>query len=383
MFGLGGSGWDDPESESIRRHLEYARRAGGHIDLVTDSPLAGTSDYGALTVYRTGKGRSRYLGAAYGMARDAARRNPPDVIASQDPFATALAGLWLRRALRRPLLIQNHSCFLFNRYWIAERPLMFRALHLLARCLLPRADAWRVVNTAERKIYIDRLGLPADRVRVLPVPCDLEAFESESAAQSAMQTRIRFSLPEGAPVILWAGRPVQFKRLPFLFRAFAEIRAAYPAAKLVVAGRKELAREDLDRTARDLGLADSLVWTGELPHADLAGVFGAADVFLHPSIYEGFGRVLVEAGAAGLPVVATATAGATDIVRNGETGFLTPIEDAPALAARARELLADPGRCAMMGTAARKWIRGEFDPDLAFDRIVSQWREVAEMAVRA
>lgn len=383
MLGLGGPGLDDPASESTRRHLEYARRAGGHIDLVADSPAGGTSDYGALTVYRTGAGRGGYLSAAFRAAREAASRNPPDVITSQDPFATAWVGLRLRRALRRPLLIQNHSSFLFNRYWIAERLLVFRALHLLARYQLPRADAWRVVNTAERKIYIDRLGLPADKVRVLPVPCDTKAFAGGRGAQSAAQVRIRYALPGDAPVVLWAGRPVKFKRLPLLFRAFTEIRATNPAAKLVLAGRKDLAREDLDRAGRELGMGESLVWTGELPHADLAGIFALADVFLHPSIYEGFGRVLVEAGAAGLPVVATRTAGAVDIVRDGETGYLAPIEDAPALAARAREILADPSRRADMGAAAQEWIRAQFDPDRAVDRIVSQWRDVAEMEVRA
>jgi len=381
MLGVGDEGLRDRDSEPVRRLVEYARRAGGHIDLVADSPAAGTSDYGALTVYRTGVGRPRYLTAAYGMARAAARLHPPDLITSQDPFATALAGFWLRRALRRPLLIQNHSCFMFNRYWIAERRLTFRALHLLARFLLPRADAWRVVNTAERKIYVERLGLPADRVRVLPVPCDLAAFAQERIAGATKQARNRLAFSDGTPVILWAGRPVKFKRLPLLFHAFAEIRKSVPAARLVVVGRKDLAQEDLDRAAREFGIEDSLVWLDELAHAELAGIFAAADVFLYPSIYEGFGRVMVEAGAAGSPVVATATAGARDIVRDGETGYLAPIEDASALASRALDLIARPDLRARMGAAARKWIRDRFNPDRAFDAIVSQWREVATAGI--
>jgi len=377
MLGVGDSGLGDPASEPVRRHLEYARRAGGHIDLVVDTPHSGTSDFGGLTVYRTGASRSRYLPTVYGMAREAARRRPPDLITSQDPFATALAGLWLRRALGRPLLIQNHSCFLFNRYWIAERPVAFRGLHFLARYVLPRADAWRVVNTAERKIYLDRLRLPAGRVRVLPVPCDLDDFKQERLADAGAKIRNRLSFPDGSPVILWAGRPVKFKRLPLLFRAFAELRKDFPRAKLVVAGRKDLAREDLDRAAREADLGESLVWTGELSRADLAGMYAAADLFLYPSIYEGFGRVIVEAGAAGLPVIATATAGATDIIRDGETGYLAPVENAPALAAHARKLLSAPELRLEMGAAARKSIRAQFDPNRAYDAIVSQWIEVA------
>jgi len=377
MLGIGEAGLDNPASEPVRRHLEYARRMGGHIDLIADTPHRGATEYGALTVHRTGAGRGWYLAAAYRIAMEAAKQRPPDLITTQDPFATALAGLRLRRALRRPLLIQNHSSFLFNRYWLAERPVIFRALHLLARFLLPRADAWRVVNTAERKTYIDRLGLPADRVSVLPVPCDLTDFAQATPAADRAGLRNRLSIPADSPVILWAGRPVKFKRLPLLFRVFSELRRNFPAATLIVAGRKELAQEDLDRAARDPQSGESIIWTGELSPSDLAGMYASADVFLYPSIYEGFGRVMVEAGASGLPVVATATAGAADILRDGETGLLAPVEDASALAQRAGELLADPARRARMGNAAREWIRAQFDPDRAFDAIVSQWRDAA------
>lgn len=383
MIGLGDAGLADPRSEPVRRHLEYARRAGGHIDLIVDSPSGGTSEHGALTVRRTGVSRPQFPAAARSLALAAARKNPPDVIATQDPFATALAGLWIRRTLRCPLLIQNHSSVFFNSYWIAERPVLFRALHLLARFLIPRADAWRVVNSRERTVYVERLGLPAERVRVVPVPCDLRTFARRRTAEDAARTRKNLNLPPGVPVIAWAGRPVRFKRLPLLFQAFAGVRARLPDARLVVAGRKLLAQEDLDRTARNAGIAGSLIWAGELDRDGLAGLFGAADVFLYSSIYEGFGRVLVEAGAAGMPVVATETAGAADIVRDGGTGFLVPVEDAPALAQRAGDLLSDRALRVRMGKAARERIRTAFDSEKMFAAVVSQWRDAAAEGVRA
>jgi glycosyltransferase involved in cell wall biosynthesis len=383
LIGVGDAGLGDPSSEPVARHLEYARRIGGHIDLIVDSPAGGRSDFGALTVHRTGAGRMRFPAAAYRLARTAAKKNPPDVIMTQDPFATALAGLWARRALRCPLLVQNHSCVLFNRHWIGERPVVFRMLHLLARWILPRADAWRVVNTNERKIYIDRLGLPAERICVLPVPCDLAPFAGERTPDRAIRARGRLHLPPGVPIVAWAGRPVRFKRLPVLFRAFAKIRAGFPDALLIIAGRKELAQEDLDRSAEENNLGRSLIWTGELARGGLAAVYRAADLYLHSSIYEGFGRVLVEAGAAGLAAVSTATAGASDILRDGETGFLAPLEDAAALASRARDLLSDPGKSARMGAAACNRIRAEFDPEKMFEAIVAQWRETASAGVRS
>ncbi|MBN1438489.1 MAG: glycosyltransferase family 4 protein [Anaerolineales bacterium] len=381
MLGVGDDGLNDRTSEPVRRLSEYARRAGGRIDLIVDALKPGADEFGPLTVRRTGVKRIGYAPAAYTLAREAARVHPPDLIASQDPFATALVGHFLRRSLGRPLLIQNHSCFLFNRHWIAERPVTFRGLHLLARFLLPRADAWRVVNTRERELYVRRLGLPAGKVRVLPVPCDIALFSGSRLADSTARARERLGFAADARMILWAGRPVRFKRLPLLFSAFAEIRVRFPGARLVVAGRKELAQEDLDRAAKRAGLGGSLVWTGALALQDLAGMYGAADVFLYPSIYEGFGRVLVEAGAAGLPVVATRTAGAEDIVADGETGLLAPVEDARALAQNACGLLADVEKHSRMGSAARTRILSRFDPDRLFDGIVAQWRDVAAAGV--
>jgi glycosyltransferase involved in cell wall biosynthesis len=218
-------------------------------------------------------------------------------------------------------------------------------------------------------------------VRVLPVPCDLSVFSKGRMADGIARARERLQFPPGTPVILWAGRPVRFKRLPLLFNAFAEIRRKLPDARLVVAGRKELAQEDLDGAAQAFRLGESLVWTGELGGEDLAGLYGAADIFLYPSLYEGFGRVLVEAGAAGLPVAATATAGARDIVSDGETGFLVPIEDSHSLAQRAGELLSKPELSSRMSAAAQKIIPDRFDPSKMFDGIVSQWRETAAAGV--
>jgi glycosyltransferase involved in cell wall biosynthesis len=380
MLGVGDAGLDDPHSEPVMRQLEYARRAEGHIDLVVDTPSAGTSEYGALTVHRTGAGRLGYPSAAYRLAREIARHRMPDLITAQDPFATALVGSWLRRALRRPLLIQNHSSVLFNRYWIAERPAFYRVLHALARFLLPRADAWRVVNTREQRMYIERLGLPAGRVWCIPVPCDLRAYEGMPLAASVARARQR--LPASGPIVLWAGRPVRFKRLPLLYSAFADLRRSFPDAWLVIAGRRNLAQEDLAGAEQRAGVDKATSWIEDISHDDLAGLYGVADVFLLTSIYEGFGRVLVEAGAVGLPAVATATAGAADILREGETGFLVPVEDAPALARKACELLADGGLRKRMGTQARQHIHEHFDPSGLFDAVVAQWREAAAVGMR-
>jgi glycosyltransferase involved in cell wall biosynthesis len=374
MLGVGAAGLDDPRSEPVLRHLEYAQRLGGHIDLIVDSPRLMRIDHGpALRVWTTGGGRASYIARATALAHRAAGEYPPDLITTQDPFLTAYVGLRLRRHLRRPVIIQNHSSFLGEPYWVRDRPVVYRALRILAQSLLPRADGWRVVNAREREYYIERLHLPADRVRLLPVPCRVEPFLVDPAASEAARRRAELGLREADKVMLWVGRPVKVKRLPILFSVFERVRAEHPGARLVLVGDPSLVPDE----ERHTPLPQGAVWAGQVAFDDLPAFYALADVFVLTSSYEGFGRVLVEAGAAARPAVATATAGARDIIRHGETGFLAPVDDSRSLAGHVRALLAAPAQAQALGRAARQHVRAAFDPQRAFNAIVSHWREVA------
>jgi len=378
MLGVGDAGLDDASSEPVRRHLEYARRAGGHIDLVVDSRKHGQVAHSAkLRVLFTGGPRPAYPWAALRIAGEAGRETPPDLVTSQDPFATALVGLMLRRQLGCPLLVQNHSAFYASPEWLHERPVLFRLLRLLGRFTLRRANGYRLVNSTEARYYTRHLGLSPVRIRVLPVPCELARFLESRKPEDVRSHKAALGIDAPDPVCLWVGRPARVKRLPVLLQAFRRIRMRVPQARLIIVGDESLANEDLRQVQDREGLGHEVIWAGAVRLDDLPLYYQIADVFLFSSAYEGFGRVLVEAGAAGLPAVSTSTAGAQEIIRDGRTGYLVDIGDAEALADRAIQLLLDPNLRAEMGTAARAWVQEQFDPDQAFDAIVSQWREVA------
>jgi glycosyltransferase involved in cell wall biosynthesis len=134
--------------------------------------------------------------------------------------------------------------------------------------------------------------------------------------------------------------------LPALLRQF-------PRLRLVLVGDGEL-QATLGAQAAALGVTAQVVFAGA--QADVARLLPALDVFVLPSLTEGLSIALLEAAAAGLPIVATAVGGNPEIVRHGDTGLLVPPADGPALLAAVGRLLADaPGR-ELLGARAREWV---------------------------
>jgi phosphatidyl-myo-inositol dimannoside synthase len=188
---------------------------------------------------------------------------------------------------------------------------------------------------------------------------------------------IRASLGlQNRPVVVCVSRLVTRKGQDSLIRAWPQVRAAAsadPALLLVGSGPAE-AR--LRRLAQKLGVAGSVLFTGHVPDAVLPAYYDAADVFAMPCRsrrrgldVEGLGICYLEAAATGLPVIAGDSGGATDAVRNGETGYVVPGGDMPALTDRLTSLLRDPAAARAMGEQGRAWMEREWHWDLVAGRL--------------
>jgi glycosyltransferase involved in cell wall biosynthesis len=203
------------------------------------------------------------------------------------------------------------------------------------------------VITSSRGVARDlteAFGVDPSRVRVVPNPVDVETVQAAAAEplDPAHHERLR------RPVIVAAGRLADAKNYPLLIEALALVRAHVPAT-LFVLGEGERA-DDLRRLAGDRGLADAIVWCGF--QANPWKYMARADVFALTSRYEGFGNVLVEAMACGVPVVATRSPGTEDIVRDGVDGLLTG-HTPDAVAASLTRVLSDLTERDRMAAAAR------------------------------
>ncbi len=377
LIGLGDEVLGAATEDAQARHLRYADGVD-HLHIVVRSQHASApvAISPKLTVYPVGRGgRLNYVCEALQVGGEIVRRHPIRVISTQEPFYTAAVGLRLRRAGVR-LQIQNHSDFFDNQLWIAERPLWNGVLNAFGKWAVRRADYLRVVNTTERRKYLS-LGIPAERVDVLPVPVDLSAFEKSVDESRLTALRARWQIAPDAPVLFWVGRPVPFKDLDTLLRAMAIVCRERPDARVILGG-DFLRAPQWPALANDLGLAESVRFAGPISRVELPDYFALSSIYLHSSMYEGFGRVMLEASAAGKPVVATRTAGAMDIVRDGETGLLSPPREPQPFAKAILALLVDPLRARRMGEAARVWVKQQFDPERLTADIVAAWRKCVE-----
>ena len=164
--------------------------------------------------------------------------------------------------------------------------------------------------------------------------------------------------PHDGQTLLFVGRLAGVKGVPILLEAMAALKARHPALRLVLIGDGP-ERATLEALAKPLG--DSVSFLGYRSQSEVAEALAQADVFALPSFAEGVPVVLMEAMAAGVPVVATQIAGIPELVRHGDSGLLVPPGDAEALTEAIDALLASADRRRAMGSAGRATVAAEFN----------------------
>jgi phosphatidyl-myo-inositol dimannoside synthase len=200
---------------------------------------------------------------------------------------------------------------------------------------------------------------PRAALEPLPPGIDADRFRPDAGARATI--RRRHGLGE-APVVVCVSRLVARKGQDMLIRALPRIRARVPGARLVLVGGGPDVRR-LRALAKADHVASAVVFTGPVADADLPAYHAAGDVFALPCRtrgrgldVEGLGIALLEAAAAGRPVVAGRSGGAPETVREGRTGHVVDGRDPAALVEALVGLLADPDRAAAMGAAGRAWM---------------------------
>lgn len=190
---------------------------------------------------------------------------------------------------------------------------------------------------------------------------DLAPFEN--AMEKRHETRKSLGLRPDTLLVGGAGRLEPVKGFAYFVEAARRLAEQWPEVRFILAGDGSQ-RSFLEGQAADLSLQFDFLGMRD----DIPALMAAMDVFVLPSLNEGMGRVLIEAAAAGAPVVATAVGGVPEIVKDGVTGLLVPPENATALAAAMQRLLADGETRRRMGETAR----AEVAPHYGIESMVRQ-----------
>ncbi len=216
-------------------------------------------------------------------------------------------------------------------------------------------------------------GFPADRMTTILSGVTQAAQPGTNRRERARATLAaanpKLALATGAKLVVYTGRLHVGKGLAELVTAWIDVSQGFPAARLWLVGDGP-EHDALTAQIEAAGLAGRVVLAASFDHVD--DVLAAADLFVLPSHEEGLSLALLEAMAAGLPIVASDIPGNRLAIRSGSEGLLVPLGDASALARAIESLLADPARAAAVGAAA--WRRAQ--ADFSLDRMVDDYMAV-------
>lgn len=227
-------------------------------------------------------------------------------------------------------------------------------------------DAFVCISQAIRE-ELGSIGVPVETLWDIPNGVDLEHFTLNNPAQRE-ESRQALNLPAGH-LVLFTGRLAPEKGLDVLLSAWPQVLARVSDAYLILVGEGNQ-RLSLETQAQGLGLADRVLFVGG--REDVLPYLKAADAFALPSYAEGLPVSLLEAMSCGLPCVATAVGGTSQLIRDGVTGCLVPVADSQALAqGLVQSLLAPEAR--QWGNTARQSVAQYYSLDAVADRHVAMY----------
>jgi len=285
------------------------------------------------------------------------RQNHVDVIHSHWIIPQGIAGYVCTKIRHIPHVVSSH---------VVDAQVFSRGIlpPTLLRLLLSGADFLTTNSNYTKKVI----------AHISPIPCPSKVIPM---GVSLPVTITNSTIPSEKPRILFIGRLIEWKGVEILIRAMAVVIRKKPQAILSIVGDGP-ERYKLEYLAKDLGISQNVQFLGRVSDSALEELYSEASVFVLPSrehmgmVMEGLGMVLLEAMARGVPVIGSATGGITDIIKDGENGFLVPPENTEILAEKILLLTSDEALIRHFRERGRKSVETGF----SWDEVSKQFSEV-------
>ncbi len=262
--------------------------------------------------------------------------------------------------------------FVLSPYYMPATTRKWRLYQQTVGRLTMQADVVAVISPFEQRI-IESRGFRVRRFALLPPAVEAAAYQGPG--DPAFLARYGFDAQQHQ-IVLFVGRICREKGVDLLITAAQTVLLRAPDTRFLLVGPDWGDRTAFETQVAEAGLTGKVVFTGNLPRTAVLTAYRSADLMAFPSRYETFGIVLIEAMAAGLPVVATRTAAIPDVVEHERTGLLSAPDDAAALAAHLLYLLRDAGRRALMGTTAAAHVAAHYSRAQQVRRAEAIYRSV-------
>lgn len=248
------------------------------------------------------------------------------IVTTQDPFEVGFLGYWLHRRVGIPWHAQVHTDFLSDAF--VRCSWRHRLQAMIARHFLPHASRVRVVSNRLHDGLVRMCPALQDRIDVLPIFVDTKRMQKKTVENS-----VRTNLSGYDEVVLVPSRLAPEKRVGDVIDAFRLIAAKHPKTVLLIVG-DGTCKKNLMRQAHGLPQVVFVGWT-----EDMLAYYETAALVVVSSAFEGYGRTLLEAHAAGVPVVTTDVGIAREIVETPGDGRIVPVGDVAALAQGVSDVL--------------------------------------------
>ncbi len=301
------------------------------------------------------------------------RRERFDIVHTHTPKPGLLGQLAARMA-GVPIVVNTLHGFYFHEHMHPVRRSFYIALEKIAALC---SDVILSQNHEDIQAALHEGICPAGKIKHLGNGIDLRQFDPANiVAEDTVRKRAELNLPAGAQVVGFVGR-LAARRKGFLdfLKAGQRIAATQSNVYFLIVGDSDAGKPDAvePSAAQDYGLQERCRFLGHRPNNELPALYALMDVLVLPSLFEGVPRVLMEASAMRVPLIASRVKGNREIVDHGRNGLLVPLGDVQALALAIIEILGDREKARTMGEEGRRLAVERFDERLVFEKVRAEY----------
>jgi PEP-CTERM/exosortase A-associated glycosyltransferase len=315
-----------------------------------------------------------------------ARELKPDILHAHSPALNGLAAVRVGRRLGIPVVYEVRAFWedaAVDHGTSREGGPRYRATRAMETYVFRNADAVTTICEGLRGDIIGR-GIPAARVTVIPNAVDIEQFRQGGEPDPELRTRLGL---DDARVIGFIGSFYAYEGLSLLLDALPRILEKAPDARILMVGGG-FQDAALRQQAQKLGIADKIVFTGRVPHAEVTRYYDLVDLLVYPRLSMRLTDLVtplkpLEAMAQGRLLLASDVGGHRELIEDGRTGALFRAGDSDALAERALDILGHPERWPAIREAGRQFVETERNWAVSVGRYADVYRRLAGQAMAA